>query len=148
MQVSILFVTLKQKYSPLNRENNNLKGGKRSAFFTGGNSTCRAHIRCHYDVYKERCKENNIPENHHAIPREILKKMKEAKLGGKKQVKIDNILVKSTAGEFTREGVLHAVAQFVACDDQVWLDVLMRFHCTEDWRRPWRLQGKIYFATV
>ena len=74
--------------------------------------------------------------------------MKEAKLGGKKQVKIDNILVKSTAGEFTREGVLHAVAQFVACDDQVWLDVLMRFHCTEDWRRPWQLQGKIYFATV
>jgi hypothetical protein len=105
-----------------------LKGGKRSAFFTGGNSTCRAHIRSHYkkkkhyNVYKERCKEKRIPENHHAIPREILKQIEEEKSKGKKQTKIDNMLVKSTAPrEFTREGVLHAVAQFVACDDQVWL---------------------------
>jgi len=78
-----------------------LKGGKRAAFYTGGNSTCRA-------------------ENHHAIPRDILKENEEAKLKGKKQTKIDNILEKSTAPqEFTREAVLHAVAQFVACDDQV-----------------------------
>ena len=97
-----------------------MKGGKRSAFFTGGNSTCRAHIRCHYKVYKERCQEKEIPENHHAIPREILKQMEEEKSKGKKQVKINNILEKSTGPrEFTREGVLHAVAQFVACDDQV-----------------------------
>jgi hypothetical protein len=97
-----------------------LKGGKRSAFFTGGNSTCRAHIRCHYNEYQTRCKEGGIPENHHAIPREILKKIEEEKLNGKKQVKIDNMLEKSTAPQvFTREGVLHAVAQFVACDDQV-----------------------------
>jgi hypothetical protein len=48
--------------------------------------------------------------------------MEEEKSKGKKQKKIDSILVKSTgAREFTREGVLHAVAQFVACDDQVWL---------------------------
>ena len=99
-----------------------MKGGKRSAFFTGGNSTCQAHIRCHYNVYKERCKENGIPENHHAIPRDLLKQMEEEKSKGKKQTKIDNILDKSTAPrEFTREGVLHAVAQFVACDDQVWV---------------------------
>ena len=81
----------------MNREKKNLKGGKRAAFFTGGNSTCRAHIRCHYTVYKERCKENGIPENHHAIPREILKENEEAKSKGKKQTKIDNILEKSTA---------------------------------------------------
>ena len=97
-----------------------MKGGKRSAFFTGGNSTCRAHIHSHYDVYRECCKEKGIPENHHAIPREILKQMEEEKLKGKKQTKIDNMLEKSRAPhEFTREGVLHAVAQFVACDDQV-----------------------------
>ena len=46
--------------------------------------------------------------------------MEEEKLKGKKQTKIDNMLEKSRAPhEFTREGVLHAVAQFVACDDQV-----------------------------
>lgn len=102
-----------------------MKGGKRSAFFTGGNSTCRAHIRSHYNEYKERCKEKDIPENHHAIPREILKKMEEEKSTGKKQGKIDNIFDKSTAPqEFTREGVLHAVAQFVVCDDQVLLNRL------------------------
>ena len=94
-----------------------MKGGKRSTFFTGGNSTCRAHIRGHYDVYKERCKEKDILENHHAIPRDILKEMQEEKSMGKKQIKIDNILQKSTGPqEFSRERVLRAVAQFVACD--------------------------------
>lgn len=97
-----------------------MKGGKRGAFFTGGNSTCRVHICSHYNEYKERCKEDDIPENHHAIPREILKENEEAKSKGKQQVKIDKILDKATVPrEFTREGVLHAVAQFVACDDQV-----------------------------
>jgi hypothetical protein len=34
------------------------------------------------------------------------------------QMKIDNMLNESTAlQEFTREAVLHAVAQFVACND-------------------------------
>ena len=57
----------------------NLKGGKRSAFFTGSNLTCRSHIQGHYDVYKQCCKENNIPENHHAIPREIVKQIEAEK---------------------------------------------------------------------
>jgi hypothetical protein len=110
----------------MNREKKDLKGGKRNTFFTGGNSTCRAHIHCHYNVYKERCKEKGIPENHHAIPREIWKEMQAEKLKGKMQVKIDEILEKSTAPqEFTCDGVLNAVARFVACDDQVWLDVLI-----------------------
>ena len=102
-----------------------MKDRKRSAFFTSGNSTCRAHIHCHYNVYKERCKENGIPKNHHAISRDLLKQIEEEKSKGKKQTKIDNILDKSMAPcEFTREGVLHAVAQFVACDDQVWVLLL------------------------
>ena len=128
----------------MNRDKKNLKGRKRSAFFTGRNSTCQAHISCHYNVYKECCKENGILENHHAIPWEILKEMEEEKLKGKKQVKINNILEKSTTPqEFTHEGVLHAVVQFVACDDQVLLDVLM-------WNvfvilingRPWQWQER------
>ena len=48
--------------------------------------------------------------------------MEEEKSMGKKQTKIDNMLEKSKMPrEFTHEDVLHAVAQFVACDDQVWL---------------------------
>jgi hypothetical protein len=121
MQVSNPFVTIKKRNSQMYRENKLLKGGKRSAFFTGGNSTCRTHIRGHYDVYEGRCKEKGIPINHHAIPRDILKQRNEEKENGNKQVKINDILPKSTGPkEFTREGVLHAVAQFVVCDDQVW----------------------------
>jgi hypothetical protein len=49
-----------------------------------------------------------------------LKENEEANSKGKKQMKIDNMLNESTAlQEFTREAVLHAVAQFVACHDQV-----------------------------
>lgn len=40
---------------------------------------------------------------------------------GKKQGLIDNMLEKAKAPqEFTRDGVIEAVAKFVACDDQVW----------------------------
>ena len=151
MQVSKILHQIKQKYSQKNRNNIKLKGGKRAAFFTGGNSTCGAHICCHSNVYKQRCKEGAIPENHHAIPREILRQMEEEKSMGKKQVKIDNIVLeKSTAPqEFTREGVLHAVAQFVACDDQVvWL-VILKYPChTDKLISPWLLQGKTCSTTV
>ena len=126
MQVSRPFRSIKTRKLTKNREKTNLKGGKRSAFFTGGNSTCRAHICCHYDIYKQRCDKKDIPVNHHAIPRQVLRAIEEEKLnGGKAQVKIYQVLEK-TAGpwEFSREDVLHAVAQFVACDDQVWLEVL------------------------
>lgn len=61
------------------------------------------------------------------MPRAMWREMQAEKLKGKKQVKIDEILERSTRPkEFNREGVLQAVAQFVACDDQVWLNVLMR----------------------
>ena len=126
MQVSRPFRSIKTRKLTKNREKTNLKGGKRSVFFTGGNSTCWAHIRCHYDIYKQRCDEKDIPVNHHAIPRQVLRAIEEEKLnGGKAQVKIYQVLEK-TAGpwEFSREDVLHAVVQFVACDDQVWLEVL------------------------
>ncbi|KIK78170.1 hypothetical protein PAXRUDRAFT_90381, partial [Paxillus rubicundulus Ve08.2h10] len=44
------------------------KNGKRKAFHVGGNSSCRQHIRGHYELYCEQCTEEKIEENHHAIP--------------------------------------------------------------------------------
>lgn len=70
-------------------------------------------------LYKERCKEANIPENHHAIPRPLWKKMQE-NAKGKKQTTLDGVLEKQNIPkEFTRDGILRAVSQFIACGDQV-----------------------------
>jgi hypothetical protein len=98
------------------------KGGLRKAFFVGGNSSCQAHIRQHYGLYQQRCKEKNIPENHFAIPQHIWKQMQAEKNNpnGKTQAKLDGMVDKSQGTRvFVREGVLHAVCQFIACDDQV-----------------------------
>jgi hypothetical protein len=113
----------------LKRNNEELvkKQGKRKAFFTGGNSSCRQHIRQHYAIYQERCKEADVPEHHWAIPRLIWRKMEEEKRGKKvpvaKQGTLDGMLVETlNSPVFTRENVLHKVTQFVAVDDQVRLD--------------------------
>jgi hypothetical protein len=98
------------------------KNGKRKAFFTGGNSSCRQHIRQHYTIYQERCKEADLPEHHWAIPRPLWRKMQEGKRGEKvtKQGTLDGMLVETLiCPAFTRENVLHMVMQFVAVDDQV-----------------------------
>ena len=96
--------------------------GKRRAFHAGGNSSCRAHIRKHYPLYKQQCKDENIPENHFALPRPLWRALQEAKKNPKamQQGNLDGAF-KAIKGpvEFTREGVLQAVARFVACDDQV-----------------------------
>jgi hypothetical protein len=98
------------------------ENGKRRALHAGGNSSCRAHIRKHYPLYKERCKDLDIPENHYALPRDLWKKMQEEKKNpkAKQQGNLDGTF-KAIKGpvDFTREGVLDAVARFVACDDQV-----------------------------
>jgi len=56
------------------------------------------------------------------LPRELWKELQEAKKNPKvmQQRKLDGAFkaIKAPA-EFTREGVLHAVAQFIACDNQV-----------------------------
>ena len=49
------------------------------AFHTDGNSSCRAHIQKHYELYKQRCKDGNIPENHHAMPCVLWKELQKAK---------------------------------------------------------------------
>ena len=91
-------------------------------FYTGGNSSCRAHIWQHYELYKERCKDGDIRKNHHALPRQLWKQLEEEKrnLKAKRQGKLDGMLEKvDHPFKYTREGVLDTVAKFVACDDQV-----------------------------
>lgn len=98
------------------------KHGKSKAFLSGGNSSCRYHLRQHYELYKARCKEANVPEHHWAIPRPIWKRMQAQKCGKKveTQVNLDGIIQKVKGPqEFTREGLRHAITKFVACDDQV-----------------------------
>ncbi|KAF8067557.1 hypothetical protein FPV67DRAFT_1561917 [Lyophyllum atratum] len=55
--------------------------GKRKALHVGGNSSCRAHIRQHYELYKVRCEANGIPIDHHAVPRHIWKAMEAQEKG-------------------------------------------------------------------
>ena len=96
--------------------------GMRKAFHTGGNSSCRQHIRQHYEIYKQRCKEKKIPEHHWAIPWLIWNIMQDEKRGIKaeRQSTLDGLLKKTTEPlVFSRKNVLHSVTQFVAVDDQV-----------------------------
>ena len=98
------------------------KKGLRAAFITGRNSTCRYHVRKHYNVYSTRCKEARIAEHHWAVDRNVWEMMQAKATGktGKTQTKIDAMFGKgSLPKEFTRDGILHAVAQFIICDDQV-----------------------------
>ena len=97
--------------------------GLRKTFFTGSNSTCRQHIRQHFDVYKQRCETENIPMNQRAIPAPIWKEMMAGK-SPKKQTSLDEHISKLGVRpiEFNREAVLEAVAKFVVCDDQVSLE--------------------------
>ncbi|KIM68361.1 hypothetical protein SCLCIDRAFT_84732, partial [Scleroderma citrinum Foug A] len=55
------------------------KYSKRKAFHLGGNLSGHQHIRIHYKEYQQHCTEGNIPENDHAVPREILEKQRRAK---------------------------------------------------------------------
>ena len=123
-------------------------GSLRKAFYTGGNSTCHQHIQHHYELYKTWCKEKNIPENHHALPRPLWKQMQEAKMNPK--VKTQSTLNRMMPNvnplqPFTCEGVLHAVAQFITCNDQVWLWYLLMLEVWHmvmyDFRRfPWQMR--------
>ena len=100
--------------------------GKQKAFFKGSNSTCRFHIRQHYEVYKEKCEKEDILMSHWAIPWPIWKAMEEEKeeqergQSVKKQVQ-QKLDFKTMTGprEFTRSGVLHAVAKLIVTNNQV-----------------------------
>jgi len=127
MQVSHLSFNKTKKLTKLKRDDAVFikKEGQRKAFHIGSNSSCRAHIRQHYKLYQERCKEANIPEQHWAIPRPIWNEMEEARTRDKnrkvsKQGTLDLTVTKLVGPQvFTRQNLLHAVTQFVTVDDQV-----------------------------
>ena len=81
------------------------------------------HICCHFDVYKTRCEEQGIKLKDRCIPRELWKKMLKESAGSgasSTQTTLDNVLeVVKAPNEFSKDAILHAVAQLVACDDQV-----------------------------
>ncbi|KAH9000751.1 hypothetical protein EDB83DRAFT_2324577 [Lactarius deliciosus] len=67
---------------------------KRKAFHMGSNSSCCVHIWQHYELYKQRCKDKNIPENHYAVPQVIWKELQELRANPKvmRQGKLDGAL--------------------------------------------------------
>jgi hypothetical protein len=106
-----------------NREDKALikESGPQKPFLKGGTSFCHQHARRHWPIYKKRCEDAEIPVHHWAIPRDIWNKMERQKNSqGKPQATLDHVFEKLPGPrEFTRDGILHAVAQLVACDDQV-----------------------------
>jgi hypothetical protein len=62
-----------------------------------------------------------LQEHHHAIPRDVVKARQEVKkLGNNAQRSLDGMFQKiQKSKEYSRENILHAVAKFVVCDDQV-----------------------------
>jgi hypothetical protein len=113
--------------------------GKRKAFLKGGNSTCRFHLRQHYDIYKDKCEKGNIPVNHWAIPRPIWNDMEKAKEESERGRKTKNQLqqelgFKTLTGphEFTRAITLHKVATLIATNNQVRRQQIYRCHRTHN----------------
>ena len=105
--------------------------GKRKAFLKGGNSSCCFHIRQHFALYKERCDKADIPVAHWAILRPIWKAMEEEKavvergimMTKKGQQLLDFASVVGPR-EFTRAGILEAVAKLIATNNQVHVRML------------------------
>lgn len=98
---------------------------ERTVFFTGGNSSCWVHIRQHYDIYKERCKAGNIPENHHAIPQHLYQQ-NESRQEGQKGLSSQRLMASLTnqhTWRYTRvmmrcmrlHSLLHAMTRCVRC---------------------------------
>lgn len=95
------------------------KQGKLAGFFRGANSTCRTHIRKHYEFYSQKCEEKKIKENKRCIPLEIARVREKAAAGkGMVQTQLDTMLtVDKSRKEFSREAILKAVTELVACTD-------------------------------
>ncbi len=97
------------------------KHGQHKAFHVGSNSSCHQHIQGHYTLYKEHCAKLGLNKNHHALPRDIVRAKADAKKMKKRgQQTLDAIVQKaSQPTEFSQEGLLKVVAEFIVCDDQV-----------------------------
>lgn len=127
---------------------NSKSKGVRKAFFCGSNTSCRQHLRQHYGIYQQRCKEQGLTENYRAVPPQILKEREEAKKT-KKQTTLDGIVFKeSRPAEFTRDGILESVAKLIACDDQVSRIVMLCEDFAEGVDSRWLSQIKVFLGTV
>ena len=90
---------------------------------TGSNSICQYHAWSHWEIYKEKCSQANLTLHHHAVPHdlwaEIMKKPKKKGKGGQQTLILPKVVGPK---EYIQDDVLHAVAQFMVCDDQVCVD--------------------------
>ena len=84
------------------------------AFHVSGNSSLRTHIRQHYEIYLQKCKEAKIEPHHHAMPHALLKKKAEAK-GSQK---VNGIFKPKKQAEYDWGEVLDSVAKLITCGDQ------------------------------
>lgn len=85
---------------------------------------CQQPIQSHYEIYKSKCKELGLKENHHAILHDIAKLQANRKKQGKDvQQNLGQMFQKLQNKEYSREDVLRTVAEFVVCDDQVSDDI-------------------------
>jgi hypothetical protein len=122
--------------------------GLRKAFFCGSNTSCRQHIRQHYEIYQKRCREQGLIENYRAVPPQILREREAAKMP-KKQTKLDNMVIKEKRpAEFSREGILEAVAKLIACDDQVSRILILREDVAKGVDSRWLLQTRVFLGIV
>jgi hypothetical protein len=121
MQVSFSSYLVKYIWNwnlPRNRGNPSIveAGGLQKCFLTGGNSILCQHCQQYYVIYKLKCEEANVPLNHHAIPPKLAQMERQRE---STQMTLDDKLVNRGTDTFSRDGLMLAVAQFVACDDQV-----------------------------
>ena len=49
-----------------------LMKGKHHAFHAKSNLSCHLHIQMHYKIYQEHCVEQDIAENHHVLPWDVM----------------------------------------------------------------------------
>ena len=95
------------------------KFGKRKTFHLGSNSSCHQHICVHYEMYQQCCATDNILENHHAVPWEILDAQQDMKKDSE-QTSLDGLFPKCPGPRaFLQDEVLKCMAEFIVCDDQV-----------------------------
>ncbi|KAF8622594.1 hypothetical protein AX15_006893 [Amanita polypyramis BW_CC] len=96
--------------------------GLHCAFFTGSNTSCHAHICNHYDLYKAKCEAEGIKMKDRCIPHAVWQRMQQATGAGvvsSMQSTLDGMLqLLKVPKEFSREALLHALAQLITCDDQ------------------------------
>ena len=121
MQVSTMKLIIKNFIFTRCRSNEAFikEKGLRACFFKGLNTTCRHHIRRHYDVYKQKCEAEKITMKDRCVPRPLWRKMQDDVLCGKQRMLDKHIQKLLPVTEFSKPAILAAVAQLIACDDQV-----------------------------